>query len=245
MEIRKYIPLCIIFSLIYISNSFYPYIRNGSRIKFNNEIKFISNKTELTNLLVKHTIINEILCKNIKDNLHESICKSNLNRFNKFRNYKEAEKRINNLYESNSDICNNILEYLDIGTKTINLKSIISICNEFQIIYNPNKSNLYQIEKYIKICINLFFILLITISSKNIYTYLENNKKQKRKKILNKIKYSKELDICSICYDSYKPESSNIREINSCKHVYHLECINLWLITYNRNNCPLCNIKCD
>jgi hypothetical protein len=205
----------------------------------------MSNKTELTNLLVKHTLINEILCKNIKDNLHESICKSNLNRFNKFRNYKDAEKRINNLYRSNSNICNNILEYIDIHKKAINFQSIISVCNEFQIINNRNKSNLYQIEKYIKVCINISFILLIAIYIENIYTYIENNKKKKRKKILNKIKYSKELDICSICHDSYKPESVNIREINSCKHVYHLECINSWLITYNRNKCPMCNIKCD
>jgi hypothetical protein len=246
MNIFSILQLYLVFFIIYICNLYHPYVGNGSRIKFNNETKLISNKTELTNLLNKHRLLHVNFCDNIKDNLHESICKNNLNRFNKFRNYIEAEKMINILYKSNSNVCNNILEYIDIHKKTINLHSIIHDCNEFQIINNQNKSNLYQIEKYIKICINIFFTLFFILIL-NINKYSKKNKKEKIKKrikILNQIKYSNKLDICAICHDSYKPESSNIREINSCKHIYHLECINSWLITYKRNNCPMCNTKC-
>jgi hypothetical protein len=162
-------------------------------------------------------------------------------------NYKEAETMINILYKSNSNICNNILKFLDFNKKTFNLHTIINDCNEFQNKNDYNKSYLYHIDKTIKLFLNVFFTLLSIMTIFNIYKKIKNNKKQKKQKpirILNQIKYSNELDICSICHDSYKPESSNIRELNSCKHVYHLECINSWLITYKRKNCPMCNTEC-
>jgi hypothetical protein len=249
METRKYLQLYISLFLIFISYTFNSYVKIGSRIKFNNETKLISNKTELKIILNKQILLHEYLCENIKDNLHDSICKYDLNKFHKFLkfknfNYKEAETMINILYKSNSNICYNIFEFLDFHKKTINLHTIINDCNEFQITNDYNKSYLYHIYNSIKLFLNVFFTLLSIITIFNIYKEIKKNKKQKSIRILNQIKYSNELDICSICHDSYKPESTNIRELNSCKHVYHLECINSWLITYKQKNCPMCNTKC-
>ncbi|KAL5556252.1 hypothetical protein UlMin_038488 [Ulmus minor] len=42
---------------------------------------------------------------------------------------------------------------------------------------------------------------------------------------------------CSICLEDYK-ESDECRVLYKCKHVYHKECIDLWLVRDQR--CPLC-----
>ncbi|KAL5540414.1 hypothetical protein UlMin_044930 [Ulmus minor] len=45
---------------------------------------------------------------------------------------------------------------------------------------------------------------------------------------------------CSICLEDYK-ESNECRVLYKCKHVYHKECIDSWLV--RARHCPLC--RCD
>jgi len=84
---------------------------------------------------------------------------------------------------------------------------------------------------------------------------------KERKKFLKRNmtveKWSKELELatedhtCSICMEDYKlgdkvssPSSltdSNSKSEKSCKHIFHSECIEIWL--YNKAECPICRIR--
>ena len=44
-------------------------------------------------------------------------------------------------------------------------------------------------------------------------------------------------ETCPICLDEYK-EGENVRQL-SCDHVYHLSCIDPWLLEKS-SQCPLC-----
>ncbi|KAJ3227065.1 hypothetical protein HK099_003518 [Clydaea vesicula] len=43
---------------------------------------------------------------------------------------------------------------------------------------------------------------------------------------------------CSICFDEYEVGAS-LRELN-CKHVFHKDCIDGWLVQSGHRTCPLC-----
>lgn len=43
---------------------------------------------------------------------------------------------------------------------------------------------------------------------------------------------------CLICLSDYEA-AEELRQLTSCKHLYHKDCIDEWLTT-GRNSCPLC-----
>ncbi|OKL57072.1 hypothetical protein UA08_07593 [Talaromyces atroroseus] len=47
-----------------------------------------------------------------------------------------------------------------------------------------------------------------------------------------------ETERCLICLSDYEA-AEEVRQLTSCKHIYHKECIDQWLTT-GRNSCPLC-----
>lgn len=47
-----------------------------------------------------------------------------------------------------------------------------------------------------------------------------------------------ETERCLICLSDYEA-AEEVRQLSSCKHIYHKECIDQWLTT-GRNSCPLC-----
>lgn len=51
--------------------------------------------------------------------------------------------------------------------------------------------------------------------------------------------HERESDDCCICLEPI-PKNSQIRAL-SCKHVYHLECLDRWLLEDKNNKCPLCS----
>jgi len=55
-----------------------------------------------------------------------------------------------------------------------------------------------------------------------------------------KVKINKELQFCPICQHDIKINTDIIRELE-CNHVYHMECIDKWLII--KNECPMCKNK--
>jgi hypothetical protein len=245
MKLRHQVSIIVFIFIIF--NSYYYSKKKSATIKFNSGSQSISDKTILQNLLNKHVFLHAYFCDNkLKDNLQESICKYDLNKFSNFKNYKEAETMINILYKVNSNICNNILEFYDINKKTINLHEIVLYCDEFQMNYvvNPHLNYIYKILIF---CINLLMIISSYLFAyENIQININNRNKKKEKKIIlkdiiNKINYTNELDICSICHDSYTNDSIDISELKSCKHIYHYECIKLWLVTHKHTKCPFCN----
>ena len=56
-----------------------------------------------------------------------------------------------------------------------------------------------------------------------------------------KVKINKDNDqFCPICQDDVKIDSDIVRELE-CNHIYHIECIDNWLII--KNECPMCKNK--
>ena len=233
----------VIFSLLIIyqivDTAFY---KKSALIKFNNGIKSITNKKILQSLLNKHKLMNEYFCNNkLKNNLHESICKYDLNKFETFKTYQEAETMINILYKSNSNICYNILEIYDFQKDKLDIHKIVENCNEFNITYNYKNLLLSNINKYTVCFLNILLFGLSCIISRYSNKYTNRKKRKLFHSILNKINYNPELDICSICHDSYTPITLNIMQLKLCKHIYHYECIKSWLVTHKHTSCPLCN----
>jgi len=218
-------------------------------IKFNNGTKSISNKCELKELLNRHKSLNEYFCdKKFKDNYQTTICKYNYDKFNIFNTNKEAEIMINILYKSNSDICNNILEFYNLEKYPIDLDKVVEVCDEFKIDLINNYQNVIfnninmLASKIIKFFSNWILLAIIIIQINNLFNYMFHVKKGiSFDSILNEIKYNQSLDICSICHDSYEENINNICELKSCKHIYHYECIKTWIVVNKHNNCPLCN----
>jgi ribosomal protein S27AE len=62
------------------------------------------------------------------------------------------------------------------------------------------------------------------ISFKNLYHY-------------TKIKINNENRFCPICQSDIVINTEIIRELN-CSHIYHIDCIDKWLLL--KNECPLC-----
>ena len=89
------------------------------------------------------------------------------------------------------------------------------------------------------------------LSRRNSYVYKNKDNKKKKEKINKKIEknlYSIndnlkgqiwENNECIICLKEIK-NNDNMR-ILSCRHTYHMECIDEWL--KRKNICPICNIK--
>jgi hypothetical protein len=121
---------------------------------------------------------------------------------------------------------------------------------------HPEKNFIIFIDNVFKsiydVIINYIFIVLF--DSVTFYIlYKFNNIRIKQiairniiKKNTTKIKYDKELDICTICFDEYD-YYSDIRKLINCRHNYHEKCIKEWIVTYNKNDCPVCRtpIKID
>ena len=56
-----------------------------------------------------------------------------------------------------------------------------------------------------------------------------------------KVKINKDKNqFCPICQDDVKTDTDIIRELE-CNHIYHIECIDKWLII--KNECPMCKNK--
>jgi hypothetical protein len=65
------------------------------------------------------------------------------------------------------------------------------------------------------------------------------NKEEKKISIKNGsvIKESDCLSNCVICLEEFKSDNK-IREINHCKHSFHVKCIDEWFV--KNNSCPVC-----
>lgn len=45
---------------------------------------------------------------------------------------------------------------------------------------------------------------------------------------------------CSVCLSGFS-EGEDVRKLPKCKHLFHSECIDMWL--YSHSNCPLCRAE--
>lgn len=45
---------------------------------------------------------------------------------------------------------------------------------------------------------------------------------------------------CPVCLSVFV-EGEEIRQLNACKHAFHVECIDMWL--YSHSNCPVCRVS--
>ena len=74
----------------------------------------------------------------------------------------------------------------------------------------------------------------------------EENEESKGSTLANvlsktKVKINKdENQFCPICQDDVKINTDIVRELE-CNHIYHIECIDNWLII--KNECPMCKNK--
>ena len=48
-------------------------------------------------------------------------------------------------------------------------------------------------------------------------------------------------DICPICIDGFNKEQIILKLY--CNHIYHRECLEMWIIDNNNNECPTCRGK--
>ena len=148
------------------------------------------------------------------------------------------------IYNIKLDVCNNI---------HLNRSPIIyNNLNPFYTINNNTIENCKCIYTYkIKQEISLYNILLYTSNKIIIFTginliifiFLKTQDIKKKNLIFNqittKIYYDSNLDICSICYNTYN-FNTKICKIIKCNHIYHEDCIKEWIIEYNKKTCPLC-----
>ncbi|KAF3328552.1 E3 ubiquitin-protein ligase ATL41 [Carex littledalei] len=44
-------------------------------------------------------------------------------------------------------------------------------------------------------------------------------------------------EVCSVCLESFR-EGEMVRELTRCRHLFHTDCIDMWL--YSHITCPLC-----
>lgn len=62
--------------------------------------------------------------------------------------------------------------------------------------------------------------------------------------LVSRVKYCKETNgeeygnECPVCLSGFV-EGDHVRQLNSCKHSFHVVCIDKWLL-YSHSNCPLC-----
>lgn len=87
-----------------------------------------------------------------------------------------------------------------------------------------------------------FLILVSGFVIKCVVLYMKSRKNRLSKSALKKLptkKYQKtdKYDTCPICLDEYE-EGVKLR-ILPCEHMYHIKCIDEWLLKNNRN-CPVC-----
>lgn len=47
-------------------------------------------------------------------------------------------------------------------------------------------------------------------------------------------------DTCSICLGNYTDCDMKIMELNTCKHIFHSDCVAKWVETSHNYTCPLC-----
>jgi len=143
----------------------------------------------------------------------------------------------NNNLLINNILTNNIpINYYYIKNISINYIDDIHINH-----INTSKREIYSIYHIFSYCITQTILILSNIII--IYIFKKVRDLWSKKLIINqtmiKIDYNINLGVCSICYDNYI-YSSNIRKIIRCNHNYHEKCIQEWIITYNKKNCPLC-----
>jgi len=78
--------------------------------------------------------------------------------------------------------------------------------------------------------------------------YVPQHLTENKVKSLKKTKFSNIMNInldnkiCSICLDEFEEEQNVI--ILSCKHIFHSNCIEEWLLKYGKT-CPTCRKKID
>lgn len=62
--------------------------------------------------------------------------------------------------------------------------------------------------------------------------------------LVSSVRYCKETNgeeygsECPVCLSGFV-EGDHVRQLNSCKHSFHVACIDKWLL-YSHSNCPLC-----
>jgi hypothetical protein len=144
-------------------------------------------------------------------------------------NYIKGETIINNIYYRINTICNSKKVFFE-NKDVLILNTIDKICINF---VEKNFDYTYHI---IRILAELVLIIILYYMSFKIYIY----KRRKNKNIDHYTNIIKSInDECSICYDNYN-EDEYIREIKTCKHKFHKNCIHKWIITYNNDTCPNC-----
>ena len=79
------------------------------------------------------------------------------------------------------------------------------------------------------------------VNLKLVERFLEKEKeKNKRIKDGSVIKETVSKNVCVICIDDYKSDNL-IREIKTCKHLFHVKCIDKWF--EENHSCPECRIS--
>ncbi|CAD8053240.1 unnamed protein product [Paramecium sonneborni] len=112
---------------------------------------------------------------------------------------------------------------------------LIFIILSFMLIYIGFNSLINLIQMIIGVIIN------ICVSLPNLIKYLLKNIQVKRVKHSILMKYIHNSfttkDICSICLCSFQNQGILL----SCKHLFHVKCIEKWFFT--NNSCPVCRQK--
>lgn len=166
-------------------------------------------------------------------------------------------------YKKNTYLCKETI--FNITPISCNKKNQNLICNLINInnipelvapklnpvIYNDIITNCKNFNDYIKkyetyILISKIFCVFCNIMCYYFYFKVKKNRETvTTNKITNKITikiiYNKDLDICTICFDDYN-QSSDIRKIINCNHIYHYNCLNEWIVNYNNKTCPICRL---
>ena len=108
-------------------------------------------------------------------------------------------------------------------------------------INNETNSNYLrdEISSYILLFFTLswIFSIVICIMRGNICKLCSNRVKRKQ---IKKYTTTETIDdVCSICLENLE---NNIIKLD-CNHIYHIRCINMWIIYNNNIECPLCRTE--
>jgi len=218
----------------FIYNTFFICYKNDpptcSRIIDNSEYTSVKDINKIHEYYNSYNYINYHLCSMTDVSVKKIVCPQfNKNERHNLDNYKNGETIINNIYYRINTICNSKTVFFE-NKDVLILNTIDKICINF---VEKDFDYTYHI---IRILAELVLIIILYYMSFKIYIY----KRRKNKNIDHYTNIIKSInDECSICYDNYN-EDEYIREIKTCKHKFHKNCIHQWIVTYNNDTCPNC-----
>ena len=199
-----------------------------SRIIDTNRFKNVYDFTKINHYYNTYFLVNYNLCKRSNETIKKLYCYLKIDMDDtKLKDYKLAEDLINNIYHNINIICNSKPVFFD-TTDTTLINTVSELCTNFVI---QEYNYIFSI-----IIISIEIIIIITLYYLSYKMYVNKNKKN-----INFYSYKSDniINECSICYSD---ENNDIRELKSCKHTFHKECIDQWISTYNNDTCPNCRI---